>query len=84
MIRNEEGKEKQDCGRKAAKRRPKNNGQRYGRLKLTLLGDDLYSDYNTRKAVKDGNFTYITGEAVPKLQFWNSNLKIRSFARLKA
>jgi hypothetical protein len=23
-------------------------------------------------------------EAVPKLQFWNSNLKIRSFARLKA
>jgi hypothetical protein len=23
-------------------------------------------------------------EAVPKLQFWNSNLEIRSFARLKA
>jgi hypothetical protein len=23
-------------------------------------------------------------EAVPKLQFWNSNLKISSFARLKA
>jgi hypothetical protein len=23
-------------------------------------------------------------EAVPKLQFWNSKLKIRSFARLKA
>jgi hypothetical protein len=23
-------------------------------------------------------------EAIPKLQFWNSNLEIRSFARLKA
>jgi hypothetical protein len=28
-------------------------------------------------------YPYIS-EAVPKLQFWNSNLKIRSFARLKA
>jgi hypothetical protein len=26
----------------------------------------------------------LTREAVPKLQLWNSNLEIRSFARLKA
>jgi hypothetical protein len=30
------------------------------------------------------NLPAISIEAVPKLQFWNSNLKIRSFARLKA
>jgi hypothetical protein len=28
--------------------------------------------------------TVILHEAVPKLQFWNSSLKSRSFARLKA
>jgi hypothetical protein len=31
-----------------------------------------------------GQGSMILPEAVPKLQFWNSNLKIRSFARLKA
>jgi hypothetical protein len=35
-----------------------------------------------RKAVCKRHNT-LTIEAVPKLQFWNSNLKIRSFARLK-
>jgi predicted HTH transcriptional regulator len=31
-----------------------------------------------------GGFIYLGIEAVPKLQFWNSNLEIHSFARLKA
>ncbi|MDR1654406.1 MAG: hypothetical protein LBR96_00300 [Treponema sp.] len=35
--------------------------------------------FTIRKQVKN-----VLVEAVPKLQFWNSNLEIRSFARLKA
>jgi hypothetical protein len=38
----------------------------------------IISDVNLGKNID------ITIEAVPKLQFWNSNLKISSFARLKA
>jgi hypothetical protein len=42
MIWNRDGQEKQDCERNGAKRRLENIGQRYGWLKPTLLGDDLY------------------------------------------
>jgi hypothetical protein len=53
VIQNEDGQEKQDYERNAAKRWLEHNGQRYAWLKPTLLGDDLYSDYNTSKAVMD-------------------------------
>jgi hypothetical protein len=59
MIRNEDGQEKQDCERNATKRWLLNNGQRYAWLKPTLLGDDLYSDYNTCKAVLDQGYSFI-------------------------
>ncbi|MDR0758694.1 MAG: ISNCY family transposase, partial [Treponema sp.] len=59
MIRNEDGQEKQDCERNAAKRWLANHGQRYAWLKPTLLGDDLYSDYNTCTAVVDGGYSFI-------------------------
>jgi hypothetical protein len=42
FIRTEDGKEKQDCERNAAKRWIKRHGERYSALKLTILGDDLY------------------------------------------
>jgi hypothetical protein len=56
MIRNGDG---QDYERNAAKGRLENNGQRYAWLKPTLLGDDLYSDYDTCKAVVDGGYSFI-------------------------
>jgi hypothetical protein len=59
MVRNEDGQEKQDCEWNAAKRRLENNGQRYGWLKPTLLGEDLYSDYTTRKAVLERGYSFI-------------------------
>jgi hypothetical protein len=59
MIRNEDGAEKQDCERNATKRWLKNRAEEYQWLGLTLLGDDLFSDYNTCKAVLDANMSFI-------------------------
>jgi hypothetical protein len=42
FIRNEDGKEKQDGERNAAKRWIKRHRERYSALKLTILGDNLY------------------------------------------
>jgi hypothetical protein len=42
FIWNEDGREKQDCERNAAKRWIKTHKERYSALKLTILGDDLY------------------------------------------
>jgi hypothetical protein len=71
MIRNEdktdgrEGtkesyeKQKQDCERNAVKRLLKKHGKYYKQLKATVLGDDLYSNYNTCKAILDSNLSFI-------------------------
>ena len=45
FIRNEDGKEKQDCERNAAKRWLSKHADEYKWLKPTLLGDDLFSNY---------------------------------------
>ena len=41
-ITNVDGSEKQDCERNAAKRWLEKHGNKYGQLKATILGDDLY------------------------------------------
>lgn len=45
FIRNEDGQEKQDCERNAAKRWIENKAEGYRRLNPVFLGDDLYSNY---------------------------------------
>jgi hypothetical protein len=42
FIRNEDGREKQDCERNVTKRWIKRHGERYSALKLTIVGDDRY------------------------------------------
>jgi hypothetical protein len=51
FIRNEDGSEKQDCERNACKRWLQKHGRAYAWLNPVYLGDDLYSDYNTCRAV---------------------------------
>ncbi|GHU39466.1 hypothetical protein FACS1894190_04260 [Spirochaetia bacterium] len=53
------GKQKQDCERTAAKRLPEKHGAYYKELKATLLGDDLYANHNTCKAVLDSGLSFI-------------------------
>jgi hypothetical protein len=43
FIRNEDGKEKQDCERNAAKQWINRHKERYGPLNITILGNDLYA-----------------------------------------
>jgi hypothetical protein len=59
MIRDEDGAEKQDCERNAAKRCLAKHGQEYQWLSPTLLGDDLYSDYPTCKAILEPGMSFI-------------------------
>jgi hypothetical protein len=59
MIRNEDGKEKQDCERKGVKRMLEAQGGKFRELKATVLGDDLYSDYYTCKAVLEQGLSFI-------------------------
>ncbi|MDR0264467.1 MAG: ISNCY family transposase [Sphingobacterium sp.] len=47
FIHNEDGSQKQDCERNAAKRWLESNSDSYKWLNPILLGDDLYSDYPT-------------------------------------
>jgi hypothetical protein len=73
MIRNESGtpdeaketdkksyeEQKQDCERKAVKRLLEKHGEYYKGMKATLLGDDLYANHNTCKAVLDNGLSFI-------------------------
>jgi len=59
MIRNEDGTEKQDCERNGVKRMLKARGEAFRELKATVLGDDLYSDYYTCKAVLEQGLSFI-------------------------
>jgi hypothetical protein len=59
FIRNEDGKEKQDCERNAAKRWLENNADRYKWLNPVLLGDGLYADYPTCTAVLEKGLHFL-------------------------
>jgi hypothetical protein len=59
FIRNEDGREKQDCERNAAKRWLENNAERYKWLDPILLGDDLYADYPTCTAVLEKGLHFL-------------------------
>jgi hypothetical protein len=59
LVRNADGQKKQDCGLKATKRRLEVRSEEYKRLKPTLLGDDLFSNYPLCKAVLDKGLSFI-------------------------
>ena len=59
FIRNEDGKEKQDCERNAVKRWLSTNAESYKWLNPILLGDDLYSDYPTCIAIKEKGLHFL-------------------------
>ena len=51
--------QKQDGERKAAQRLLEKHGEYYKTLKATLLGDDLYANHNTCKAVVDRGVSFL-------------------------
>jgi len=59
FIRNEEGKEKQDCEREAAKRWLYGNAERYRWLNPVFLGDDLYLNYPVCTAITGKGIHFI-------------------------
>jgi hypothetical protein len=59
FIRNEDGGEKQDCERNAGKRWIEKNRGRYGPLKVTLLGDDLYACHPLCTAVQEAGMKFL-------------------------
>jgi hypothetical protein len=52
-------RQKQDCERNAAQRLLEKHGDYYKELNATLLGDDLYANHNTCKAVLDKGLSFI-------------------------
>jgi hypothetical protein len=58
-VRNEDGKDKQDCGRNAAKRWLKTHKERYSGLKLTVLGDDLYCCHPVCKKIREAGMNFL-------------------------
>jgi hypothetical protein len=59
MIGNEDGEEKQDCERNAAKRWLRTHSEEYKWLKPTLLGDDLFSNYPICKEITEQGMSFI-------------------------
>jgi len=59
FIRNEDGKEKQDCERNAGKRWLERYADEYRWLKPTLLGDDLFSNQPFCEAVLKKELSFI-------------------------
>jgi hypothetical protein len=59
FVRNEDGSEKQDCERNAAKRWVKTHGERYSGLKVTILGDDLYSCHPVCKEIREAGMNFL-------------------------
>jgi hypothetical protein len=59
LIRNEDGSEKQDCERNAAKRWLSKRAKEYQWLKPTLLGDDLFSNYPLCKEIVEQGYSFI-------------------------
>lgn len=75
-ITNLDGSEKQDCERNAAKRWLEKHGNKYGQLKATILGDDLYCCESICKEVlnKDLHFIFVCKDSSHKslYEFINS------------
>jgi hypothetical protein len=59
FIRNEDGAEKQDGERNAAKRWIRKNQGKYGPLQVTLLGDDLYACHPICAAIPEGGMCFL-------------------------
>jgi hypothetical protein len=59
FIRNGDGEEKQDCERNAGKRWIEKNGGRYGPLRVTLLGDDLYACHSICTAIQEAGMRFL-------------------------
>ena len=59
FVRNEDGKDKQDCERNATKRRLKTHKERYSGLKLTVLGDDLYCCHSVCKEIREAGMNFL-------------------------
>jgi len=59
MIGNEDGDDKQDCERNAAKRWIDKHAGEYRWLKPTLLGDDLFSNYPLCKEILEKGYSFI-------------------------
>jgi hypothetical protein len=59
FVRNEDGKEKQDCERNAAKRWLKTHKERYSGLKVTVLGDDLYCCHSVCKEIREAGMNFL-------------------------
>jgi hypothetical protein len=59
FVRNEDGQNKQDCERNAAKRWIKTHKERYSGLKLTVLGDDLYCCHPVCKEIREAGMNFL-------------------------
>ena len=59
FIRNEDGKEKQDCEREAAKRWLNSKAEGYKWLNPVFMGDDLYSHYPVCTAILEKEMHFI-------------------------
>jgi hypothetical protein len=58
FVRNEDGQDKQDCEKNAAKRRLKTHKERYSGLKPTVLGDDLYCCHPVCKEIREAGMNF--------------------------
>jgi hypothetical protein len=61
FIRNKDGREKQDCER---------NAESYRWLNPVFLGDDLYADYPTRKAILEKGMHFLA-DFFLECEFWD-------------
>jgi len=59
FVRNEDGQEKQDCERNAAKRWLESNAEGYQWLNPVFLGDDLYSNYPVCSSIVEKGMHFI-------------------------
>jgi hypothetical protein len=59
FIRNEDGQEKQDWERNAAKRWLEHHGESYRWLNPVFLGDDVYADYPTCRAILEKRLHFL-------------------------
>lgn len=59
FILPQDGHDKQDCENAAAKRWIQGQGKKYSPLRVTILGDDLYSNHPIGKLLLDNGFNFI-------------------------
>ena len=59
FIKNTDGDQKQDCEQNAAKRWIREHGKRVSQMRVTILGDDLYTHQPICKELLDHGFNFI-------------------------